>query len=94
MNSLVKFAVIAGFAALAGCGGKGDDSLGDNVAQAYDNQADQLDAMAENATTEGTEEALQNQADALREEGERKEEAIDEADVNAAAVNSAAVNAM
>jgi len=94
MNSLVKFAVIAGFAALAGCGGQGDDSLGDNVAQAYDNQADQLDAMAENATTEATEEALQNQADALREEGEQKEEAIDEADVNAAAVNSAAGNAM
>ncbi len=32
--------------------------------------------------------ALENQADALREEGEDKEEAIDEADVNAAAVNA------
>jgi len=94
MNRLMKFTVIAGFAALAACGGKGDDSLGDNVADAYDNAADQLDAQAD-ATANGVkEETLEDQADALRETGEKKEEAIDDADVNAAAVNQAAVNAM
>lgn len=94
MNRLIKFTVIAGFAALAACGGKGDDSLGDNIADAYDNSADQLDAMADNATNAVQEETLENQADALRETGKEKEEAIDEADVNAAAVNQAAANAM
>jgi len=88
MNSIAKFAAIASLTALAACGGQGDDSLGDNVAEAYDNQADQLEAMAENAANEVQEERLENQAEALREEGERKEEAIDEADVNAAAGNA------
>jgi predicted small lipoprotein YifL len=94
MNRLIKFTVIAGFAALAACGGKGDDSLGDNVADAYDNAADQLDAMADNTTNAVQEETLENQADALRETGKEKEEAIDEADANAAAANQAAANAM
>jgi predicted small lipoprotein YifL len=94
MNRLIKFTVIAGYAALAACGGKGDDSLGDNVADAYDNAADSLDAQAD-ATTNGVqEEMLENQADALRETGDAKEDAIDDADVNAAAVNQAAINAM
>ena len=94
MNRFIKFTVIAGFAALAACGGKGDDTLGDNIADAYDNAADQLDAMADNTTNAVQEETLENQADALRETGKQKEEAIDEADVNAAVVNQAAVNAM
>jgi len=94
MNRFLKIAAVAGFVALAACGGKGDDSLGDNVSDAYDATADNIDAMAENATTESGEEALQNQADALRAEGEAKEEAIDDADVNAASVNQTAVNAM
>lgn len=88
MNRLVKFTVIAGFAALAACGGKGDDSLGDNVEQAYDNQADNLDAMADNTTNAMSEDMLENQADALREEGAAREEAIDDADVNAAAMSN------
>lgn len=94
MNRITKFIAVAGFAALAACGGQGDDTAGDNVADAYDNQADQLDAMADNTTNAVQEDVLENQADALREEGERKEEAIDDADVNAAGMNSATVNAM
>jgi hypothetical protein len=93
MNRLLKSTAIAGFVALAACGGKGDDALGDNVAQAYENQAEVLDAAAEN-TSGAQEDALEGQAEALREEGERKEEAIDGADVDATAINSATVNAM
>ncbi|HET9355471.1 MAG TPA: hypothetical protein VFO42_04830 [Sphingomicrobium sp.] len=87
----VSFALVGAAAlALAACGGQGDDALGDNVADNYDAAADNLDAMADNTANEGESDALENQADALREEGEDKEEAIDEADVNAAN----AVNAM
>jgi hypothetical protein len=84
----ISFALVgAASLALAACGGKGDDSLGENVQENMENAADQLDADAENAA--GAEAAnLENQADALREAGENAEEAIDEADVNASEVNA------
>jgi hypothetical protein len=85
----LSFALVGAAAlALAACGGQGDDTLGDNVADNYDAAADNLEDAAD-ATANGAEaDALENQADALREEGEDKEEAIDEADVNAANVNA------
>jgi hypothetical protein len=62
---------------------QGDDSLGENVQENYEAAADNLEAAADNTT--GAEAAtLENQADALEAEGARKEEAIDDADVNAA----------
>lgn len=91
----LSFAIVGAAAlALAACGGKGDDALGDNVNDNYQAAADNLDAMADNTANAGESDALENQADALRTEGDRKEEAIDKADVNAAATNSAEVNAM
>ena len=90
----LSFAIVgAATLALAACGGQGDDAAGDNVADNYEAAADNLEAMADN--TSGAEaDALENQADALEAEGARKEEAIDEADVNAATTNTEAVNAM
>ena len=85
----LSFAIIgAASLALAACGGKGDDALGDNVADNYEAAADNLDAMADNTANGAEAAALENQADALEAEGKAKEEAIDEADVNAAAVNA------
>jgi ABC-type glycerol-3-phosphate transport system substrate-binding protein len=92
----ISFALVGAAAlALAACGGKGDDALGENVQENYDAAADNLEAAADNTT--GAEAAtLENQADALEAEGNRKEEAIDDADVNAqnGAAANAAVNAM
>ena len=90
--------------ALAGCGGQGDDALGENVQENMENAADnasrapameglELCALAANAGTDAEAEALGNQADQLRNEGDQAEEAIDEADVNAAEVDQA-VNGM
>ena len=88
----VSFALVGAAAlALAACGGKGDDALGENVQENYENAAENLDAMAANTSNAAEADALGNQADALEAEGARKEEAIDEADVNAANAN---VNAM
>ena len=94
MHKLSLALVGAAALALAGCGGKGDDSLAENVQENYENAAENLEAVAENTGNEAVAENLENQADALKEAGEQKEEAIDEADVNAADANSAAVNAM
>lgn len=79
-------AVAAALISLSACGGQGDDTLGDNAADAAEAQADNLEMMADNAT--GAEAAnLEAQADATEEAGEAREEAIDESDVNAAATN-------
>ena len=92
----ISFALVgAASLALAACGGQGYDSLGENVQSNYENAAENLEAMADN-TSGATAATLENQADALEAEGNRKEEAIDDADVNAAnaAQANAAVNAM
>lgn len=83
MRVSAKAAVFAGLLALAACGGQGDDSLGDNAADAADAQADNLEAIADNMSNETAAENLEDQADAIRETGEAKEEAIDESDVKA-----------
>ena len=92
----ISFALVgAASLALAACGGQGDDSLGENVQENFEAASDNLEAAADNTT--GAEAAtLENQADALEAEGARKEEAIDDADVNAqnGAASAAAVNAM
>lgn len=91
----LSFAIVGAAAlALAACGGKGDDALGDNVNDNYEAAAENLDAMADNTANGAEADALENQADALKAEGDRKEEAIDDADLNAATTNAAQVNAM
>ena len=85
----LSFAIVGAAAlALAACGGKGDDTAGDNIADNYDAAAENLEAAADNTANATEADALENQADALREEGEDKEEAVDAADVNAQAVNA------
>ena len=93
----MTFALVgAASLALAACGGQGDDSLGENVQENYEAAADNMEAMADNTGNAAEAATLENQADALEAEGARKEEAIDDADVNAsnAAQSNAAVNAM
>lgn len=94
MNKLSFALVGAASLALAACGGKGDDTLGEQVQENYENAAENLEAMAENTANPAESAALENQADALEAEGARKEEAIDNADANAATTTAAEVNAM
>ena len=96
MNKTAFALVGAASIALAGCGGQGDDTLGENVQENLENQAENLDALAGNAGTDAEAEALGDQADQLREEGDEREDAIDDADVNAAnpAEAEQAVNGM
>jgi hypothetical protein len=88
MKLTLKAALAAGLLSLAACGGQGDDSLGDNVADNAEAVAENIEAATENSGNEAVEEAGEDKAEAVRDAGEAKEEAIDDADVNAAAVNS------
>ena len=91
----VAFAIVgAASIALAGCGGQGDDALAENAQENMEGQADNLDALAGNAATDAEAEALGNQADQLREEGDRQEDAIDDADASNQAEADQAVNGM
>lgn len=82
MKMMFTPAVAAAVLALSACGGQGDDSLGDNAADAAEMQADNLEAMADNATG-ATAENLEDQADAVEDRGEAAEERIDDSDVDA-----------
>jgi hypothetical protein len=81
MKFTVKAALAAGLLTLAACGGQGDDSLGDNAADQAEAKADGLEEQADNATNESGEDMLEEKAEATREAGAAKEEAIDDADV-------------
>jgi hypothetical protein len=75
LHALAALAIIA--APLAACGGKGDDTLGDNVESVGENKADALEAAGNEAGAEAVEENAEDRA-----------EAIDDADVNADAMTA------
>ena len=81
MNDLTKLLIGAGFLALAACGGKGDDKAAEEVEQAFENTAQQLDNAADNASG-ATEERLEDEAEVLRRTGEAAADAIDDVDLN------------
>lgn len=83
MRMILKAAAGAALLTLAACGGSGDDAAGDNAAEAADAVADNMEDMADNAGNEATEDALEDNAAAIRENGQEQEEAIDDADVQA-----------
>lgn len=85
MKHVLKVALGASLFALAACGGKGDDSAAANVEANSDAAADNLDAMADNTSNQTVADELENRADATREAGEEKADAIDDADINAEA---------
>jgi len=88
MRKTLNLMIGASFLALGACGGDGDDALADNVAEASEAKAENLQDMADNSSG-AQEDALQAQAEVVEETGEAKAEAVDDADVNAQAMTPA-----
>ena len=93
MRTIWIGAAVPALLLLAGCGGKGDDKLGEQAQEAMENRADARDAAADNMTGPAAD-MMEANADATRTAGDAKEEAIDDSDVNADAMTSAEKNAV
>jgi hypothetical protein len=88
MRTFLTVVSAASLALLSACGGNGDDALGERAEDAAENKADNMDAMADNMTGAPAEN-MEAQAEAVREAGDAREDAIDDADVNAQAMTPA-----
>jgi hypothetical protein len=66
MKKFFAPALVACFLALAACGGQGDDTAGDNVADQADAQADNMEVMADNMSGVA-EDNMEANASAVRE---------------------------
>ena len=90
MNHFTKLLAGAAILGLAACGeGKGDDKAAEQVENAFDAQAQQLEKAAENASGPA-EEQLEDQAEIYERTGEAAAEAVDDVDLNAQAAPAAA----
>ena len=93
MKSMFAPVLVAALLGVSACGGQGDDSLGDQAAEAGEAQAENLEAMADNASGEAAD-SLEDQADAAEENGQDREEQIDDSDVDAGELSESQRNAL
>ena len=84
MKLIITAAAGACLFALAACGSH-ETPAAENVAANADAVADNMDAMADNMSNGAAEEAMENNASAVREAGENKADAMDAAADNASA---------
>lgn len=83
----LKYVTLSGLmvASLAACGGDGDDALADRVRDAANNRADAIENKSDQLANQA--EMLDRRAEQVRDNGERRGDAIDAADVNAHAMS-------
>ncbi len=81
MKKFFAPALVAAMLTLTACGGQGDDTAGDNIADNADAVADNMEMQADNLTG-AAEDNMEANAAAVREAGEDAEERVDDADTN------------
>jgi hypothetical protein len=75
MKIAAAVALALGVSALAACNQSPQEEAADNIEANAEMTADNMEEMADNATTESAEDSLENQADATREAGEEAADA-------------------
>jgi len=76
MKKFVTAAAAAGLMSLAACNNSATDQAAENIEEAGDVRAEQLDEMADNATNEVVEDRLEQRADQVDEATEEKADAL------------------
>lgn len=84
MKKTVIAAVAVALASLAACNSTPREQAADNIEANSEAVADNLEDMADNATTDAGEDALENRADAVRDTGQNQAEDMrtNDADTN------------
>ncbi len=72
MKKMMVLGLAAGLAALSACNSTPRENAADAIEANAGAVADNLEAAADNATTDAAEDALENKADAVRETGDAK----------------------
>lgn len=72
MKKMLVLGAAAGLFALSACNNTPREQAADNIEANAEARADNIEAMAGNATTDAMQDNLQNQADAVRAEGDAK----------------------
>jgi hypothetical protein len=80
MKTIVQALGAAGLLALAACGGGADDQAAANIEANAENQADALEAQADNTANEAQADALEEKADNIEDAGEAAAERADDND--------------
>lgn len=92
MKKIAITAAAAAAFALSACSGGADDHATANIEANAENQADALEAQADNTSNEQVSDALEDKADAVEDKGEADAEKADDSDN--AAVENAVANGM
>lgn len=93
MKMILAAASAASLMLLTACGGDGDDALGDKAEEQAEMKADNMEAQGE-AMGGAAGEQMQQQAEAIEEKGDQREEAIDNSDVDTDELSEQQKNAM
>ncbi len=80
MKTMMKAAGMGALLMLGACGGNADDRAADNIEAMTENRADALEDQADATNNEQVEDALEAQADNVREMGEDAAEKADDDD--------------
>ena len=84
MKKILVLGAAAGLAALSACNTSPREQAADNIEANTEMMADNLEEMADNATTPAGEAGMENQADAMRDMGQNQAEDLrtNDADTN------------
>lgn len=90
MKKVITSATAIAMLSLTACGGGADDKAARNIEAAAENQAEMMDARADNMSNGQAADAMRDRAEQVEDQGERQAEAVDRNDGPTANTSGAA----